>query len=553
MKLIRSLFYNYVSNKKGCAYFWFNHKSKIILIFCIILFVTFYFLIDFSSQSLVAHDEGLYARRSRIIEESNNWFASPFSSPHHKTLGSYWFIALSIRLFGNSELALRLPSIVFSFICLIVTYYISLIIANKTIAIYSVISLSSMPLWIQYSKYSSPDISFVLTILLVILFLLKFVQSKIYFSKYCYIFSSGLFISISFFIRSYMSFVPIIGLSPFIFSHLVKAKNIFRMVFFSGMVIGSFPTVINLYYSYNQFGPSGIISLFDFAKKQAISGYELSNLLNIPLKITYSTFPIGILFLLLIVFAKSTFYSKYPLLVYYFPLISLVILISMSTTYPHYYLFLLPSLSILFSTYLQYNSYRFKLSRKFFNYFLYIFLVTVPLILAVSLLFFKGSLFQLSSRNNVIFCSLFVLLILSYCLSIISYNTNKRFGIYLNNLLLLLAIPQYISLSLFYNFGIMGSPNLSVKSFINDEQVSSIIKNNTIYLYNVDTKLETLLLYYLPTSKVVNSLDYSFKYDYLITSYNNFILLKKTIPNNNLLFKSIKKLDKHILLVNISK
>ena len=31
-----------------------------------------YFLIDFPSQSLVAHDEGLYARRSRLLEDTAN-------------------------------------------------------------------------------------------------------------------------------------------------------------------------------------------------------------------------------------------------------------------------------------------------------------------------------------------------------------------------------------------------------------------------------------------------------------------------------------------------
>ena len=95
-------------------------KNRIIILpFIIVLFfISLYFLIDFSTQSLVAHDEGLYARRARLIESSANWFSPPFISPHHKTLGSYWLIALSIRLFGNSELALRLPSIISSFLCL---------------------------------------------------------------------------------------------------------------------------------------------------------------------------------------------------------------------------------------------------------------------------------------------------------------------------------------------------------------------------------------------------------------------------------------------------
>ena len=40
---------------------------------------------------------------------------------------------------------------------------------------------------------------------------------------------------------------------------------------------------------------------------------------------------------------------------------------------------------------------------------------------------------------------------------------------------------------------------------MNDDNVMSISKNNTIYLYNVDTKIKTLLSYYLPSSIVLKS------------------------------------------------
>ena len=178
--------------------FFLRNKTIILPFFVVLFFISLYFLIDFSTQSLVAHDEGLYARRARLIESSANWFSPPFISPHHKTLGSYWLIALSIRLFGNSELALRLPSILSSFLCLITSYSIALKITNRKSALISLFSLSSMPLWIQYSRYASPDLPFVLCILLVILFFLKSLDSSEYLSQYFYLFCSGLFISISF-------------------------------------------------------------------------------------------------------------------------------------------------------------------------------------------------------------------------------------------------------------------------------------------------------------------------------------------------------------------
>ena len=72
---------------------------NIILIVIIVGISVFFGCWDFSSQSLIAHDEGLYAGRAKLILESDNWF-TPFGYPHYKTLGSYWIIALSFKLFG---------------------------------------------------------------------------------------------------------------------------------------------------------------------------------------------------------------------------------------------------------------------------------------------------------------------------------------------------------------------------------------------------------------------------------------------------------------------
>ena len=231
MQILQSSVINYEKIKLGVINFFLKNKIIILTLLLVLFFISFYFLVDFSTQSLVAHDEGLYARRARLIAYSDNWFSPPFVAPHHKTLGSYWFIALSIRLFGNSELALRLPSILSSFLCLICSYLIALKITNKKSALISVFSLSSMPIWVQYSRYASPDIPFVLCILLVILFFLESLESSQYLRQCLCIFLSGLFISTSFFIRSYMLFVPLIGLAPFFLHHLYKKENLFRIFF----------------------------------------------------------------------------------------------------------------------------------------------------------------------------------------------------------------------------------------------------------------------------------------------------------------------------------
>ena len=52
---------NYKDNKLVIINFLIKHKKIMVPLILTILYALFYFLIDFSTQSLVAHDEGLYA------------------------------------------------------------------------------------------------------------------------------------------------------------------------------------------------------------------------------------------------------------------------------------------------------------------------------------------------------------------------------------------------------------------------------------------------------------------------------------------------------------
>ena len=72
-----------------------------------------------------------------------------------------------------------------------------------------------------------------------------------------------------------------------------------------------------------------------------------------------------------------------------------------------------------------------------------------------------------------------------------------------------------------FNLGILGNPNHKIKLFIKDEIVSTLVKSNTIYLYGVDSKIQTLLAYYLPSTKVIDDFDDLSKYKYLITSISS--------------------------------
>ena len=158
-------------------------------------------------------------------------------------------------------------------------------------------------------------------------------------------------------------------------------------------------------------------------------------------------------------------------------------------------------------------------------------------------------LIQYSYDNTTIVYFVLALLLFSYFTSIRFLFDIKSHRFNLINFFYNLVIPQYISLSLLFNFGIIGNPNYKTKTFLQDETVSSIINSNTIYLYRVDSKTLTLLSYYLPSYKVIYDVDDIANYKYVITSNINF-LDKFDVKNY---FASVKKFDNHLLLMNITK
>lgn len=87
----------------------------------------------------------------------------------------FYFIILHffIKIFGDSELVLRLPSLIFGVIAILVNFYFSKKFFNKKVAIYSSAFLSFSPLMIYYSSETRPYSLFMLLTLISSLLFLK--------------------------------------------------------------------------------------------------------------------------------------------------------------------------------------------------------------------------------------------------------------------------------------------------------------------------------------------------------------------------------------------
>ena len=177
-----------------------NTLNAHIFLISILIFIVFISLFWSDSQSLLAHDEGLYARRAKLIFDSGNWL-SPFSSPHHKTVGSYWPIAISLKLFGISDWASRLPSIVAGYIATLLFYLTALRYFKPLNSLVALLSLMAMPIYFQSLRTAGPDMVFVALIMAQIYFLISAKDSSILSFRWK-IFCFGVCVLLSFFVRS---------------------------------------------------------------------------------------------------------------------------------------------------------------------------------------------------------------------------------------------------------------------------------------------------------------------------------------------------------------
>ncbi len=221
-------------------------------------------LLGIGNSSLMAHDEGLYAWRSRLMYDSGDWI-NPWESPHHKTPGFYWLIAVSYSLFGISEISVRLPNMILGILNVLLVYEIGKILLNKKVAWLAAAILSVEFLWLQYSRLGTPDVPMVFLVLLGILSLLKAELNPRH--RYIWGLIAGCSFSFGFLIRSFMIFIPIVALSPYLILQHRRHNHLANPMLYLGFLLGLAPTIIWLRLSSLRFGGDSFAELINFVTK----------------------------------------------------------------------------------------------------------------------------------------------------------------------------------------------------------------------------------------------------------------------------------------------
>ncbi len=480
-----------------------NYKLLVFFI-AIILLVSFISLFFIENHSLIAHDESLYANRAKLIIDTNNWF-TPFEKAHHKTIGSYWIIAFSLKLFGINEFSARLPSLIFSILSSFILFKIIKNISNFKIGLISIFTLSSSFLWFSYSKYCSPDMLYIFFNLISVLFLLKINNSLKEPIKNKYFFFSGLFLSLPFFVRSYLQLLPLLSLSPLILFKIKKLHFKNTRFFIIGFLIGLIPLIIYYYISYRVYGVDSLVRPYMLLQQKTLTENNIfEGFIFYPRNLILLSTPF---FIFLVNGTRYIIKNKsrdIQILFIFTPLINIILLMLTASKYSHYGLFTIPLLAsnASFGIYEAFKnkSNGSKLTLRIFG----------GLMLIVSTLFLLGSIlnFHLKIVNQFSFIEMLIIFLLSSLSIYISLNfllkTNLKY-LNLNKLLSILFI-QILMLNILFSNGIIGNPNNDFKDFIYQPNEKKIIKNNRIFLIGeLGNKNLNLLKFYLPKSKLIKT------------------------------------------------
>ncbi|WP_339374185.1 ArnT family glycosyltransferase [Picosynechococcus sp. PCC 11901] len=216
----------------------------------------------FADQSIMAHDEGLYATRAKLMFDTGDWI-NPWAEPHHKPPGIYWLIALSYSLFGVNEIALRLPNLVLALGCVLLVYKIAVSLCDQKIALLAGGILSLEFLWVRYSYLANPDHITIFLFLgaLNLCYTAQLTQKidKRFHLKTIdiYLFAVGICFAMMLLFRGFLGLMLIFSLVPY----LIQKRLGQKLSLYVGLSIGLLPLCIWLLLSSQRFGSGSIESL----------------------------------------------------------------------------------------------------------------------------------------------------------------------------------------------------------------------------------------------------------------------------------------------------
>jgi len=429
------------------------------------LFVFIPLLFYFGKRSYIAFDEGFYALQARWILEKGNWTIPLWWDKYvlDRTIGLQFLIAKSQDLFGRNTFSAYLPTTVASILMLFATYKFHEELFNKKYAIISPLILATTYLWFDYSHLATQDIIYSSLVTIGVLALVK-IKSK---NNKFYILLFGIWIGLAFMMKTFLVFVPLLSLIPYIF---FKKNFLFIKFFWLGLIIGFIPFLFWAF-SINPYLDKNII-YYLFEKFNFLSN---KNTFTNPFYYYFWNVPITFLPWSFFAIIGTTYNisqskeNKYILT--FFPLILIIILSIFSTKTPYYSL----QISSIFSLNAFVGiKYLFN-SKRYSQIFLFITSKIIPLFifaLTFTYYLFLKNTFNYNFKENAFLILGLLFFGLSWSLIKHKYSFKK--------ILIILIIGPYLLTSFLLQSGLFTDRSKELREKM--EYVSSfdIVKNQPI-------------------------------------------------------------------------
>ena len=472
------------------------YKFRLFPYISLLLWILPLLLFSSGENSLMAHDEGLYARRSRVMFESGDWIA-PWGTVHHKTPGPYWLIAISYQLFGISEASVRLPSMIIGILSIFLVYEIGKILLNQKLAWLAGLILSVQFLWLQYCRLGTPDVPMIFLVLLAIL---SFIKAELH-PKYAYLwtFIAGLSLGLGLLVRSLMICLPIVALLPYLIGEHRRHRHLTNPGLYLGFVVGLIPTLGWLWLSWMRYGSNSYQALFRFVFELGSNERGGNGIIfyfwNVPLK----AFPWFFLSLLGLVLLIRRPIPRYQLILVGFPVTLFAELSFFSTRLSHYSLCLYPFIAMLAAVGLSWlGKWGDEKIKKVAGYLSYTFAALGILLVLAGIVILIGVVDGVDIRK---YATLGLIMGFGWLILpmvwIGRYHFEQKFltaGYWWAGWL----IPCWLALAVAGNLGLFSDYNPDMRVFLQQPAIASILQNHPIYFLQTEGKTGVLLNFYTP-------------------------------------------------------
>lgn len=203
--------------------------------FSLLLWVLPLVLLRSAQQSLMAHDEGIYATQARSLLLTGDWITPQWGQGYSfdRTIGIQWIIGVCFWLFGTSEGTARLPSAIAWILSVLLTYRIGCFLLNPRLAWLGAAIFGVIPLVVQYGRLATQDAVLVFIELVGIWALLEAGRHKL---PFWYILAGSTF-GLGFLIKGFMIIPAAIALLPYALRH----RHLLNGWLYLGLGLGAIP------------------------------------------------------------------------------------------------------------------------------------------------------------------------------------------------------------------------------------------------------------------------------------------------------------------------